>query len=605
MALVLKDVAVDSRKAGDVRVQVASAQNGWTLEVRTSSDKVRVDGTVKDTAGYPFDVQAKVQNADFATVLSPGTNLAAKMEGTLSVQGRLSDPLHSLDAELRIPVLDISRGKEGLRAPSPIVIRGKAGRFQIESFRLEGALGEVSATGGFELNGTAKVSVNAGVDAAVLELMGEVVTSANGRVTLNANVEHAVDGAWDLRGQGNLDNLAIDIGLPFGLTETSGSFTMRQNQIDISKLHGKIGGGDFDVSGAVDLAKGPDVHWQFSEISTGILADLEDRVSGKGDFKGTWAEPAVDGHITIISLLYDRDIGLTDLVPSFRRQVSPPQPSSQGLAIKLDIRVTANDGIYIDTPFAKAEFRTDLHVTGSTNQPLIDGRVEALSGQVIVGRATLDVQEGVVEFNNQPNINPTLSFSATTDVRTTTTSSFITARVTGTLDNFRVYLTADDPTLTETDIVSLLTLGKTAAQLQSEGGGVALGDILALAPSLYGRQVSRNITRILPVDRFEIEPAFSPITGSFEPVLTLGKNLTEQLQASVSTTFGAQTRNAAQLDYRLTPRISLQGTWTSRTESGAGSFGGDIKFRREFRRMPCFSLLGLCADDKGDKGAGK
>jgi len=150
-----------------------------------------------------------------------------------------------------------------------------------------------------------------------------------------------------------------------------------------------------------------------------------------------------------------------------------------------------------------------------------------------------------------------------------------------------------------------LTLGKTATQLQSEGGGVALGDVLALAPSLYGRQVSRNITRILPVDRFEIEPAFSPVTGSFEPVLTVGKNLTERLQASVATTFGSQTRNSALLEYQLTPRIVVQGTWTSRTESNAGSFGGDIKFRHQFRRIPCFSLLDLCGDDKDDKGTVK
>jgi hypothetical protein len=44
-----------------------------------------------------------------------------------------------------------------------------------------------------------------------------------------------------------------------------------------------------------------------------------------------------------------------------------------------------------------------------------------------------------------------------------------------------------------------------------------------------------------------------------------------------------------QLEYQVTRRISLLSTWESRTQSQDEAFGGDVKFRYEFRTLP-FSL---------------
>jgi autotransporter translocation and assembly factor TamB len=78
--------------------------------------------------------------------------------------------------------------------------------------------------------------------------------------------------------------------------------------------------------------------------------------------------------------------------------------------------------------------------------------------------------------------------------------------------------------------------------------------------------------------------------GSIQPRVTLGKDLTDRLRASVSAAFGVSTEQTAQLEYRLTRRISLVGSWEGQTAVQAGAFGGDVKFRYEFRRLP-FSLL--------------
>ena len=99
----------------------------------------------------------------------------------------------------------------------------------------------------------------------------------------------------------------------------------------------------------------------------------------------------------------------------------------------------------------------------------------------------------------------------------------------------------------------------------------------------------QGIRDTLPVDRIEIEPTFSATSGAFEPRLSLGKNFSEDLSGDVSTTFGAETRQRVELEYRLTERMSAVGSWESETGDEEGAVGGGLKFTYPFRRVPWLS----------------
>jgi translocation and assembly module TamB len=102
--------------------------------------------------------------------------------------------------------------------------------------------------------------------------------------------------------------------------------------------------------------------------------------------------------------------------------------------------------------------------------------------------------------------------------------------------------------------------------------------------------VSQQVRTFLRIDRFEVDPAYVRTTGTVEPRVTIGKDITDRIRALASTSFGADARNTTQLEYRITGRISLLATWESASQSQTEAFGGDIKFRYEFRRLR-FSLL--------------
>jgi autotransporter translocation and assembly factor TamB len=100
--------------------------------------------------------------------------------------------------------------------------------------------------------------------------------------------------------------------------------------------------------------------------------------------------------------------------------------------------------------------------------------------------------------------------------------------------------------------------------------------------------VESRLSTLVPVDRIEIEPSFSRTTGTTEPRLSIGKDLTEKLTALLGTGLGTERRQDVALEYQLGPRVSLQAAWESQTQSSAGAFGGTIKFRHSFWK---FSLL--------------
>jgi autotransporter translocation and assembly factor TamB len=199
-----------------------------------------------------------------------------------------------------------------------------------------------------------------------------------------------------------------------------------------------------------------------------------------------------------------------------------------------------------------------------------------------------------VRFQDERPTNPDLEFSGETRVDTRDADYAIQVRVSGTADSPRIQFTADDPALTENDVLALVTFGRTVSQLQSQGAGIDLSDVLALTAGPQAGKVEERIHTFFPVDRIEVEPSFSRVSGANEPRLRIAKDLAERLSAVVGTGLGSERRQDVGLEYQVTRRFSLQGVWESQTKSEAGAFGGNLKFHVPFRTLPRFSLLPRC-----------
>ncbi len=572
---------------GDVLLRADGARGEWNVKGNALDGAVTLASTIRTQGAPAYTLAVTWQDADLARAQAADPQLQVITSGEVSLAGSLRSPL-APTGTLRVTRFEATREPYRIVAPEPIRVEVNDGRFRIASLALSAPGSRLSVTGEGTIPADIALDVRGEGDLVLLELIGHRFESTRGEFALEAHVAHRAGTGWEVRGQGTVRDAVLDLGLPVAFTDTNGSFTLVGGSVRIDNLGGRAGGGEVSVGGRIDLNRGPAITWKVHELALNLPEWLEERVSGEGVLEGTWKRMTLRGDVEVLNALYDRRIELGDLLPWFKERIAPaPRLDQPTTEVRLDLHIHAPDGLFIDNNFAKAEMRADLRIAGDTDKPTLSGTVEVLNGEVTVRNRVYTITGGAINFQDPYRINPLLNFNAESRVATAEAEYTVTVAVSGTADNPRVQFSSDDPGLSQNDVLSLVTLGQTVGQAQRESGGVGVGDVLALLPSQY----TGDVRHLFGVDRLEVEPAYVRDTGNIEPRVTVGKDITDRFRALASSSFGVDARRAVQIEYRVTRRISLLGSWEGNTQSQAGAFGGDIKFRYEFRRIP-FSLFG-------------
>lgn len=585
-----EQLVLSGRPIGSVRVDVTATRGRWQAALALLDDTVRLQATLLPDAGQPFTVDGSWTDADFTRLVSEAPGLRIDSTGTLQARGRLAD-LSALEARAEIAALGIAGGPTEITADTPAAIVCRAGRCRLDQLVLRGGDTTLRISGEAGTDGRLQVVLDGAGTLRLLELIGKPIQSARGTFTVDARVRRTA-GDLQIDGQLVLNEVGLDLGLPVAVTRTSGRIELVGDALRIASLTGRVGTGTFSVGGQIDLNDGPELTWQLVDVGMDPLPSLEMEVDGEGTVTGSWQQPRVAGDVRISQLLYDRDIELTDFLPSFNRALADAPRREGGTAVALALHITAPGELYVENNLARLQARADLRVDGTTAHPVLAGRIEALDGEIMFRGRTFELLGGTVDFRPSLGLVAALNIGAESLIETPEATYGVGVRVTGTTADPRVTLTSDDPSLTQTDIAALITLGRTTAQLRAGGGGgFSVYDALGIVPRQVSNALTGQAERILPIDRIEFEPTFSPTSGAFQPQLTIGKDLTDNLSASVGQTFGVLSRTRAEVEYRLGPRVSVPVSWESETKQEAGALGAGIKLRYEFWRITRYTLL--------------
>ena len=155
----------------------------------------------------------------------------------------------------------------------------------------------------------------------------------------------------------------------------------------------------------------------------------------------------------------------------------------------------------------------------------------------------------------------------------------------GDADTLRIDLTSE-PALNQDDIFLLLTLGLTRAELDRAQSATAGGSVaLEALGTLTG--ADEAVTDTIPViDEFKLGSAYSSRTGRTEPTVTIGKRLAQRIRAYVTSGLSESREVRSNLEWRLSPRVSVEGSYDNVNDissSSLGNLGADVRFRLEFK----------------------
>ena len=628
-----KDVQLDSARAS-VAVSPDSV-NLSDLSIYSSDENLVAQAVVgfgRDSLGSPTVtrqshtrgklISSNLKLKGIEPFLPKDMLLAGLASLNLNWNGTVADP------NLRGSV-DI-KNTELIFAPQDTVLSGfnLAGTVQDSTVEFDTAFGAVYHTP-FTLNGTATVSSNNELSTDLSMTVAKVAT-ITGKGTLSQkkiDFDGAVDsldlallqpfipmidtvsGVIDARVsvKGTADNPIIDgfvvihgaVVKPGMLNEavTGGTarITFNGDSLSIDTLAAQLGGGTIALTGQLTHQK---------MILTGVNLNLKAHtVKLSSDKQFTAKIDSVDltytrkgkdryllsGNVGLGTSKLTRNFDFQSILPwaNSVKQVNTTLPPIASQT-DLDVTVIGGDSLWVDNNIARARMSAGLGVIGNMARPNLTGQVNIQEGYLIYLDRRFNIQQGQLYFADPNKLNPDINFLAqanvTTYQATQPTSYVISVSVTGSLEE-PVFNLSSEPPLSQSDIVSVLTLGATLGQLsgqESTQAGSAQQVLLDRAATLGSEQLTGAVTRrlgdLLDLDQLTVQGSLFNSGSGQGPSVLVAKQVSNRVRLTYSTTVGRVNDQNIRLDYRLTTRLSLQSE-TDQQGNASLSFKYGFKFK--------------------------
>ena len=379
-----------------------------------------------------------------------------------------------------------------------------------------------------------------------------------------------VDGTLRLTGL----NVAVpDISPTIGPLDAG--FRFSDSTVAVTSLNAKWGRGRLSASGRtawnleglddVDLnVRGQDLYFELPDVVNVGVASADLRVSDRG------GGLVIDGRAAMGHTSYVRDLNVVELINQMQVAADvrrTPNPFLQSVQLRVDLDLANN--VSVDMNLGKILADGRLTVAGTAGSPGIVGEIKIVDGYVYYLDRKFTIAEGVIFNPDHSRINPTLKITAKADVVTFSPESkseqfTVTLNVTGTMDNPVVRFTAE-PTLSELDILSILTFGERMGGMGS--------DINSRLMNIAAQQAiglgTRRLEKLLNLDRVSVSGDVLGTGNSQSAGATIGvsKRFTSRLNVSYETNANKLSDRKVTAQYRLLQNLFLEGLTTSEGEN--------------------------------------
>ena len=548
---------------------VLSGEYGRTSRLRAVLDGI--DVAIIEAAAPGLGLGGKVSGTIDASMAGGATPV---VDANLAVVGFTRTAAYSISAPVDVSTRARLSGSGG--EFDAVVRRGSAviGRVRARLAPL-GAGATISQrllaaplSGGIRYNGPAEV-LWALTGIAGQQLSGPVVVAADlgGRID-NPSVTGVVRAAtlrYENQAYGTvISNISLDS-------------RFNRSRLEIVSLTGSAGDGSLAVKGTVgmDAATG---------FPLNLTVDLNRAQLARSDALGATAS----GQLVITS---NQGVGLikgTLNIPEARYQIirqgaaevselsgvrrkgalapvatiaAPAAPPSQ---FRLDLRIRADNRIFVSGMGLEAEWETDMRVTGTATSPVVVGKLQIVRGTYSFASRRFELAEnGAVTFDGGPFTNPQLSLSASTTVEGVSA----TINIGGRAQRPEITFTST-PALAQDEVLSRLLFGGSITSLSPTQAIQLAAALNSLRGSGGGLNPLGKLRSVSGIDRLRVLGADK--TAGRGTAIAAGQYLSNNIYVEVIT--DARGFTATQLEIALSRTLSIL--------SSTSSFGGsDVSLR--------------------------
>ena len=352
--------------------------------------------------------------------------------------------------------------------------------------------------------------------------------------------------------------------------------------LTLESLSGRIGSGRFRCAGRVRLdgfapaAIALDLSGHALPLAIpdtlNLVLNTELSINGAVD------NLTIGGSLVILEGVYYRDINVNLFEVAQKKRPEPAVAASGVTPLyknwHLDIFVTYRTPFVIDNNLALLEMTPDIRISGDLQHPILAGGASVAAGSLFYQRRTFTVQKGTIDFVNPYAIAPEIDIQARVQVRHWT----IDLSVSGVPGQLTLALSSR-PEEADVDIVSLLVLGKTTAELAQAGPGTDLSPA-QLTAFFISKTFGEDIKEAAAIDILEVTPVNEESSEAGSDIkVTVGKHLSRRLTVK----YAVESSDAGVVQYAISEYKILENILMNGFQNTEGRYGGGLLFRVEFR----------------------
>ncbi|MBI5498139.1 MAG: translocation/assembly module TamB domain-containing protein [Deltaproteobacteria bacterium] len=563
--------------------------------------RAALDWNMKLEPPWQFSADGRVERGPAQDLIGRDTLprlLSLTFGGRVHAEGALSEASRTRG---QVTLTQVALGYNRLAAHSDgdVRFRFAGDRVTLQQLALttdEGA--RLDARGGVQ-GSNLDLDLELAGDLSSSRLFVDSVREAYGPLTLKLTVSGTASQPV-LVGQGRLSGgLLVVEGFPHKFRNLDTSISFLRDRVVLDPLVCTLD--DSPVRGHADVALNGfslgniTLTARFQDLRFRVPDYLPSRLSGAITMTGTSNDMLLVGDVDVLEARYTdawewERIG----VELRRRRLAPKVFAKDKEWLSFDVHLRADDKIFVKNDQMDAEFRGDLHLTGSNERPGLIGTLTALGGQAWYRNNQFELGRTSADFTERTRIAVNVDVEARSRIK----GYDVWVEVQGPVEQLsaeRGIRMWSRPDLPAVDVLSLVLFGFTQGDVNqgtSASGAVAMAGGLDFVTRATG--VDKEVRRALPkqvVDEFYLTSrtprrASGAAQGSV-PALVVGTELWPGTRLRLTSTIldpsGNTNDQSVELEKRWSEHFSGRLVWDRASSlQQYGDAGGDLRYRWEF-----------------------
>jgi translocation and assembly module TamB len=464
-----------------------------------------------------------------------------------------------LEAHAKIPVLKVAYNAINLAA-TPIQADFQNGTLTLQPVTIRGTDTQLSVQGVFPVIGSgapAQLKAQGTVNLGIVQLFDPDLRSSG---ELKVNVDsHGAIGSGLMNGEIDIANANLSTSTsPVGLENGNGVLKMTSDRLEIASFSGNLGGGQVTAQGAAVYRPSLRMDLGASLKGAKILypQGVRETVDANLRLTGSMEHANLSGSVNVADVSFTPAFDLSTVMNQFSGGIEAPQGPGFAQNLDLNVALTSSGNANLVSRTLSVNGTANLQIRGTAADPVVLGRVNLNTGDVILNGNKYDLSGGTVEFINPAMTEPVLNVSLTTKIQ----QWKIDLHFQGPTDQLQTQYTSD-PALPPADIIHLLAFGST-----TEASAMNTASMNQQAEGLVASQVSSQVTsrisRAAGISQLSISPVLAGGTAEGPPGanITIQQRITGNLFVTFSTNVVTTQGQTIQGQYQISPRVAISAT---------------------------------------------